>query len=124
MEIGLVVALSLVIVAFTYTPDEYRIQKVAVNVMPVDVDIVPVTTDSPKQKPQKVEIKALSQLIEVIPNHRFVQTDLTFEEFDPDAIVEMCRRPRTRISRTTRFSLLPRRCHRSRMETSIRSGRG
>ena len=74
LEIGLVVALSLVIVAFTYTPDEYRIQKVAVNVMPVDVDIVPVTTDSPKQKPQKVEIKALSQLIEVIPNHRFVQT--------------------------------------------------
>ena len=89
LEIGLVVALSLVIVAFTYTPDEYRIQKVAVNVMPVDVDIVPVTTDSPKQKPQKVEIKALSQLIEVIPNHRFVQTDLTFEEFDPDAIVEI-----------------------------------
>ena len=89
LEIGLVVALSLVIVAFTYTPDEYRIQKVAVNVMPVDVDIVPVTTDSPKQKPQKVEIKALSQLIEVIPNHRFVQTDLTFEEFDPEAIVEI-----------------------------------
>ena len=53
LEIGLVVALSLVIVAFTYTPDEYRIQKVAVDVMPVDVDIVPVTTDSPKQKPQK-----------------------------------------------------------------------
>lgn len=124
MEIGLVVALSLVIVAFTYTPDEYRIQKVAVNVMPVDVDIVPVTTDSPKQKPQKVEIKALSQLIEVIPNHRFVQTDLTFEEFDPDAIVEIVPPARTRISRTTRFSLLPRRCHRSRMETSIRSGRG
>ena len=89
MEIGLVVALSLVIVAFTYTPDEYRIQKVAVNVMPVDVDIVPVTTDAPKQKPQKVEVKALSQLIEVIPNHRFVQTDLTFEDFDPDAIVEI-----------------------------------
>ena len=89
LEIGLVVALSLVIVAFTYTPDEYRIQKVAVNVMPVDVDIVPVTTDAPKQKPQKVEVKALSQLIEVIPNHRFVQTDLTFEDFDPDAIVEI-----------------------------------
>ena len=66
LEIGLVVALSLVIVAFTYTPDEYRIQKVAVDVMPVDVDIVP-----------------------VIPNHRFVQTDLTFEDFDPDAIVEI-----------------------------------
>lgn len=89
LEIGLVVALSLVIVAFTYTPDEYRIQKVAMDVMPVDVDIVPVTTDAPKQKPQKVEVKALSQLIEVIPNHRFVQTDLTFEDFDPDAIVEI-----------------------------------
>ena len=47
------------------------------------------TTDAPKQKPQKVEVKALSQLIEVIPNHRFVQTDLTFEDFDPDAIVEI-----------------------------------
>ena len=86
LEIGLVVALSLVIVAFTYTPDEYRIQKVAVDVMPVDVDIVPVTTDAPKQKPQKVEVKALSQLIEVIPNHRFVQTDLTFEDFADDTI--------------------------------------
>ena len=82
----MVVALSLVIVAFTYTPDEYRIQKVAVDVMPVDVDIVPVTTDAPKQKPQKVEVKALSQLIEVIPNHRFVQTDLTFEDFADDTI--------------------------------------
>lgn len=88
MEIGLVVALSLVIVAFTYTPDEYRIQKVAADVMPVDVEIVPVTTDVPK-KSRKVEVKALSQLIEVIPNHRFIQTDIPFEEFDPDAIVEI-----------------------------------
>ena len=39
LEIGLVVALSLVIVAFTYTPDEYRIQKVAVDVMPVDIGV-------------------------------------------------------------------------------------
>lgn len=87
LEIGLVVALSLVIVAFTYTPDEYRIPPVAMNTLPVDVESIPVTREQPKQEPRKIEVKVYSDLLKIIPNTREVQTEVSYEDFDPDAIV-------------------------------------
>ena len=43
LEIGLVVALVLVIAAFAYTPKEHRIEKVALNYGPVEEEITEIT---------------------------------------------------------------------------------
>ena len=68
LEIGLVVALSLVIVAFTYTPDEYRIEKVATYLPPVEEEMVPVATDQPEEGPKTIRLTAMSNILQVIEN--------------------------------------------------------
>ncbi len=89
LEIGLVVALSLVIAAFTYTPDEYRIPPVVSNALPVDVEDSPITREQPKQEPRKIEVKVYSDLLKIIPNSRHVQTDIRFDDFPADAGIEI-----------------------------------
>lgn len=48
LEIGLVVALVLVIGAFAVTPKEHRIEKVDLGYAPVEVEIVEVTREDQK----------------------------------------------------------------------------
>ena len=52
LEIGLVVALILVIAAFAYTPKEYRIEKPDLNYGPVEEEITEITRQD--QKPPEV----------------------------------------------------------------------
>lgn len=88
LEIGLVAALALVIAAFSYTPDEYRIRKVTVTENPVEVDIIDVTKHEPRQEPaRKIEVKIVSDILKVIDNDQKIQTDLDFTDFDPEALV-------------------------------------
>ena len=82
LEIGLVVTLSLVIVAFAYTPPEYRIKPVAMNVLPVDVDIIPVTTDKPKPEPRKVMVPVGTDILKIIDNNQQMQTEIPSAELD------------------------------------------
>ena len=55
LEIGLVVALALVIAAFAYTPKEHRIEKVDLNYGPVEEEIteIPVRTRSRPNLPRR-----------------------------------------------------------------------
>ena len=61
LEIGLVVALVLVIGAFAVTPKEHRIEKVDLGYAPVEVEIVEVTREdqkppeAPKEEAKKDE---------------------------------------------------------------------
>ena len=48
LEIGLVVALVLVIAAFAYTPKEHRIEKVDLNYGPVEEEITEITRQDQK----------------------------------------------------------------------------
>ncbi|MFI3320504.1 MAG: energy transducer TonB [Rikenellaceae bacterium] len=86
LEIGLIVALGLVIAAFSYTPKEHRIEQVDMNYGVVEEQITEITRQDqkPPEPPKKVEIKVISTLLQVVTNDTKVETDVDFAEFDEE----------------------------------------
>lgn len=84
LEIGLIVALLAVIVAFSYTPSEHRIDKVDLNYAPIDTEIVDVTIQDqkPPEMPKKVEMNVITDMLQVVTNDTKITTDVDFAEFD------------------------------------------
>jgi tonB family C-terminal domain len=84
LEIGLIVALLAVIVAFSYTPSEHRIDKVDLNYAPIDTEIVDVTIQDqkPPEMPKKVELNVITDMLQVVTNDTKITTDVDFAEFD------------------------------------------
>lgn len=84
LEIGLLVALGLVIAAFAYTPKEHRIDKVDMNYGTVEQEIVDITVQDqkPPEPPKKVEVKVIADILEVVTNDTKITTDVDFAEFD------------------------------------------
>ena len=89
LEIGLIVALALVIAALAYTPKEHRIEQVDLNYGPVDEQIVEITRQDqkPPEPPKKVEVKVIADLLQVVTNETKIATDINFAEFDEDTEV-------------------------------------
>ncbi len=90
LEIGLCVALGLVILAFAYTPKEHRIEKIDMNYGPVEEQITEITRQDqkPPEPPKKVEVKVIADLLEVVTNDTKIETDMSFAEFDEDTEIE------------------------------------
>ena len=86
LEIGLVVSLLLVIVAFAYTPKEHRIEQIDTGGAIVEEQIVEITRQDqkPPEPPKKVEVKVIADLLEVVTNDTKIATDFNFSEFDED----------------------------------------
>ncbi len=86
LEIGLAVALLLVIGAFAYTPKEHRIEKVDMNYGPVEEEITEITRQDqkPPEPPKKVEMKVIADLLQVVTNDTKITTDVDFAEFSDD----------------------------------------
>ena len=80
LEIGLVVALVLVIGAFAVTPKEHRIEKVDLGYAPVEVEIVEVTREDqkPPEAPKKVDMAVVSDMLEVVTNDTKITTNVDF----------------------------------------------
>ena len=89
LEIGLVVSLLLVIAACAYTPKEYRIEIVTEYVAPVEEEITEVTRQDqkPPEAPKKVEVKVITDMLEVVTNDTKITTDVDFAEFDENTEV-------------------------------------
>ena len=89
LEIGLVVALALVIAAFAYTPKEYRIEKPDLNYGPVEEEITEITRQDqkPPEPPKKVEVKVIADLLQVVTNDTKITTEVDFAEFDENTEV-------------------------------------
>lgn len=89
LEIGLVVSLLLVIAAFAYTPKEYRIEIAKEYVAPVEEEITEVTRQDqkPPEAPKKVEVKVITDMLEVVTNDTKITTDVDFAEFDENTEV-------------------------------------
>lgn len=88
LEIGLVVALGLVIAAFVYTPKDNQIEKLDMKYAPVDEQIVEITrNEQPPAAPKKVEVQTLSDILQVVTNTTKITTNVTFDDFDEDAEV-------------------------------------
>ena len=89
LEIGLVVSLLLVIAAFAYTPKEYRIEIATEYVAPVEEEITEVTRQDqkPPEAPKKVEVKVITDMLDVVTNDTKITTDVDFAEFDENTEV-------------------------------------
>ena len=89
LEIGLVVSLLLVIGAFSYTPEEKRIEKVDLQAPIVEEQIVEITRQDqkPPETPRKVEVKVIADLLQVVTNDTKITTEVDFTEFDEDVDV-------------------------------------
>ena len=91
LEIGLVVAVVLVIGAFAVTPKEHRIEKVDLGYAPVEVEIVEVTREDqkPPEAPKKVDMAVVSDMLEVVTNDTKIETEIDFAEFDVNQAIEV-----------------------------------
>ncbi len=92
LEIGLIVSLGLVIAAFSYAPKEYRIEQVEQVVEVVETEMTEITRQ-PEQQPQeqaprKVEVKVISDILDIVTNDTQITTELSFDEFDEEAAIE------------------------------------
>ena len=89
LEIGLALALAIVIAAFAYTPKEPRIEKVDLNYAPIEEEITEITRQDqkPPEPPKKVEVKVIADLLQVVTNDTKITTEVDFAEFDEDTEV-------------------------------------
>lgn len=89
LEIGVVLALVLVISAFTYAPKEYRIEQVELSYVSDDVEMIDVTRDRPREtQPRKIEVRIPSQVIQVVDNNTKMETDIDMSIFNNDEPIE------------------------------------
>ena len=86
LEIGLVVSLLLVIAAFSYTPKEYRIEKMVEAVGPIETEITEITRQDqkPPEPPKKTEITVITDILDIVTNDTKITTDIDFAEFTED----------------------------------------
>ena len=84
LEIGLIVALLAVIVAFSYTPSEHRIDKADLNYGPIEEEMIDITIQDqkPPEMPKKVEMNVITDMLQVVTNDTKITTDVDFAEFD------------------------------------------
>ena len=84
LEIGLVVSLALVILAFWYTPKEHKIEKLDLQTAIVEEEITEITRQdqTPPEAPKKVEVKVIADLLQVVTNDTKITTEVDFAEFD------------------------------------------
>ena len=78
LEIGLVISLGLVILAFWYTPKERKIEKLDQEVVVVEQDLTEITRQDqkPPESPKKVEVKVIADLLEVVTNDTKITTEV------------------------------------------------
>lgn len=125
LEIGLVVALVLVIGAFAVTPKEHRIEKVDLGYAPVEVEIVEVTREDqkPPEAPKKVDMAVVSDMLEVVTNDTKIETEIDFAEFDMNQAIEVAPVQTEEVSKR-RFSSSWRRKRLSWAATKVLSATG
>ena len=90
LEIGLAVSLLVVILAFNWSQREkvYVIMPTEVSVTDEEV-IINTTQDQKPPEPVKQTITVVSDVLNIVKNDTKITTELSFEEFDPDAAVNV-----------------------------------
>lgn len=89
-EIGLVVALVLVVGAFAWGQSEKVVEKIDMGVAPVEQEIMDVTRQ--EERPPEVRaqpIQVLSDFINVVKNETQITTDFDFQDFSQDIVIEV-----------------------------------
>lgn len=92
LEIGLVVALAIVIGAFGCKSKERNVEKVDMVLAPIETELVEITRpDQPQEQPQvkKVEMNVISDVFQLVDNSTKTNTELNFIEFDADMSISV-----------------------------------
>ena len=86
LEIGLILALLVVIVAFLYTPKEVTVEQIDMNYGPVEEQITEITRQDqkPPEPPKKTEITVITDILNIVTNDTKISTNVDFAEFDED----------------------------------------
>ncbi|MBE6195337.1 MAG: energy transducer TonB [Rikenellaceae bacterium] len=86
LEIGLAVALLIVIAAFLYTPREYKIEQVEQVVTVVEEEITEITRQDqkPPEPPKRTEITVITDILNIVTNDEKISTNVDFAEFAED----------------------------------------
>ena len=86
LEIGLAVALLIVIAAFLYTPREYRIEQVEMQAAVVEEEITEITRQDqkPPEPPKRTEITVITDILNIVTNDEKIETSVDFAEFAED----------------------------------------
>lgn len=87
LEIGLVIALAVVIGAFGCTSRDRNVEKIDMELGPIETDLVEITRpDQPQEQPQvkKVEMNVVSDVLQLVDNSAKTDTELSFVDFGAD----------------------------------------
>ena len=84
LEIGLILALLIVIAAFLYTPREVTVEKIDMNYGPVEEQITEITRQEEQkpEPPKKTEITVITDVLNIVTNDEKIETGFDFAEFD------------------------------------------
>lgn len=90
MEIGLVVALVVVVAAFGWGQSEKVVEQIDMKIAPVEQEIMDVTRQDEKPPEIKAQpIQVLSDFINVVKNETKITTDFNFNDFSDDFVIEV-----------------------------------
>ena len=86
LEIGLILALLIVIAAFLYSPKEVTVEKIDMNYGPVEEQITEITRqeEHKPEPPKKTEITVITDVLNIVTNDEKIETGFDFAEFDED----------------------------------------
>ncbi len=91
LEIGMIISLAVVVVAFLYTPKEVRVEKLDLNYAPVEEQITEITRQDqkPPEPPKKTQITVITDVLQVVSNDTKITTEVNFEEFSDDLEIDL-----------------------------------
>lgn len=87
-EIGLTATLLLMIGMFAWSQSEKVIERIDMQVAPVEEDIMEITRQDQKPpEPVAQTIAVVSDVLNIVKNDTKISTELTFNEFDEESII-------------------------------------
>ncbi|MBR2060626.1 MAG: energy transducer TonB [Tidjanibacter sp.] len=92
LEIGLIIALGIVIGAFSVNQKEQKIENFAPVEVVETVDLVDITTQEelkPETPPQKQTVQVITDILQIVDNDTKIETEFTFVDFDNFEDVEI-----------------------------------
>ncbi len=90
LEIGLVLALALVVAAFSWSQKEKKVVAMVDVAAAVEEEVIVNTEEQPKQQEVRPQVnQVLSEFIDVVRNETQIDTNYTFDDFDEDIQVEV-----------------------------------
>ncbi len=84
LEIGLIVALAIVVVAFEWKSYDKQEDNLALTEVTTEVEEMVIQTQQEEPEPPKQEVELSTTEFEIVENDKEIENEFTFEEFDND----------------------------------------